>query len=122
MIDDEMAEAMSRELMDQSYECMICCEAVLCCHPRIGVAQRAQVKRQQHVWSCATCFHVFHIRCIQQWAGSSVATSADEGTSVSTVVYHGVLQLSAVKWRCPGCQTVVERVPKVLISHMYQMN
>lgn len=90
-IDDEMADSLATELFDQSYECMICCDSV---------------KRQHAVWSCSTCFHVFHIKCIQKWAGSAAITDAD-------------LQ---IKWRCPGCQTVFERVPKTAVCFCGKLN
>ena len=92
----QMAESLSRELLDQTYECMICCEAV---------------KRQQHVWSCGTCFHVFHIKCIQKWAGSATPSDADACLQLHPPAL--VLTAAVAKWRCPGCQTLVERVPRV---------
>jgi transcriptional repressor NF-X1 len=44
------------------------------------------------VWSCKTCWAVFHRTCIKKWASHSLG----EGTV----------------WRCPGCQTPTETVPQ----------
>ncbi|XP_046396084.1 protein shuttle craft-like [Ischnura elegans] len=73
-------EASRREKLEDglrrgNYECMVCCE---------------HVRQRDSIWSCGNCFHVFHLRCIKQWA----RTSRDDGG-----------------WRCPACQTVRESMP-----------
>ena len=57
-IDSEQARALTEQLMEESYECMVCCEFL---------------RSSQATWSCQNCYHIFHLRCIKQWAKSSVA-------------------------------------------------
>lgn len=53
-----------------------------------------QVKAKNPVWDCATCYAVFHLKCISQWYKSSSTASANE-------------------WRCPGCQSITTLIPNV---------
>ena len=50
--------ALIEQLSNNSYECMVCCEII---------------KREQAVWSCGNCYHVFHLRCVKKWARSPAA-------------------------------------------------
>uniref|UniRef100_A0AAY4BES7 Transcriptional repressor NF-X1 n=1 Tax=Denticeps clupeoides TaxID=299321 RepID=A0AAY4BES7_9TELE len=68
------------QLTAEKYECMVCCEAVRVMAP---------------VWSCQSCFHVFHLNCIKKWARSP-ASQAHDGSE---------------GWRCPACQNVAFRAP-----------
>ena len=43
------------QLTTEKYECMVCCESVRVTAP---------------VWSCQSCYHVFHLNCIKKWARS----------------------------------------------------
>ncbi|ELW70258.1 Transcriptional repressor NF-X1 [Tupaia chinensis] len=43
------------QLTTEKYECMVCCELVRVTAP---------------VWSCQSCYHVFHLNCIKKWARS----------------------------------------------------
>lgn len=45
---------------------MVCCDVIRVMAP---------------VWSCLSCFHVFHLNCIKKWARSPAASQAD-GTAV----------------------------------------
>ncbi|KAK7499323.1 hypothetical protein BaRGS_00009298 [Batillaria attramentaria] len=69
---------MQEQLSRGSYECMVCCD---------------NIRHEAAVWSCANCFHIFHLRCIKQWARSSLGEGQDVG------------------WRCPACQNVTYQVP-----------
>ncbi|KAI0523402.1 hypothetical protein KFK09_005797 [Dendrobium nobile] len=44
------------------------------------------VRRSTPIWSCSTCFSIFHLNCIRKWARSPASIAADD-------------------WHCPGCQT-----------------
>lgn len=55
------------QLTEEKYECMVCCDVIRVMAP---------------VWSCQSCFHVFHLNCIKKWARSP-ASQAD-GTSTHT--------------------------------------
>ncbi|KAG8442538.1 hypothetical protein GDO86_011368 [Hymenochirus boettgeri] len=68
------------QLTAEKYECMVCCEVVRVMAP---------------VWSCQSCYHVFHLNCIKKWARSP-ASQAEDGNN---------------GWRCPACQNVSSRVP-----------
>lgn len=68
------------QLSEEKYECMVCCDIVRAMAP---------------VWSCQSCYHVFHLNCIKKWARSP-ASQADD---------------SAEGWRCPACQNVALKHP-----------
>ncbi|KAM9501093.1 transcriptional repressor NF-X1 isoform 1-T1 [Clarias gariepinus] len=68
------------QLTEEKYECMVCCDVIRLMAP---------------VWSCNSCFHVFHLNCIKKWARSP-ASQADE---------------SGEGWRCPACQNVALKFP-----------
>ncbi|KAF7706181.1 transcriptional repressor NF-X1 [Silurus meridionalis] len=68
------------QLTEEKYECMVCCDVIRVMAP---------------VWSCQSCFHVFHLNCIKKWARSP-ASQADE---------------TGKGWRCPACQNVALKFP-----------
>ncbi|XP_036378386.1 transcriptional repressor NF-X1 isoform X2 [Megalops cyprinoides] len=68
------------QLSEEKYECMVCCDVIRVMAP---------------VWSCLSCFHVFHLNCIKKWARSP-ASQAEDGTE---------------GWRCPACQNVASCTP-----------
>nr|XP_046227015.1 transcriptional repressor NF-X1 [Scatophagus argus] len=68
------------QLSEEKYECMVCCDVIRLMAP---------------VWSCQSCYHVFHLNCIKKWARSP-ASQADD---------------SAEGWRCPACQNVTLKHP-----------
>ncbi|XP_014664590.1 PREDICTED: transcriptional repressor NF-X1-like [Priapulus caudatus] len=72
---------LTEQLTRGTYECMVCCE---------------RVWQSAAIWSCAECYHVFHLRCVRRWAQS--AASGSSGVS---------------GWRCPACQNTSEAVPSV---------
>ncbi|KAK8185956.1 hypothetical protein BC567DRAFT_240069 [Phyllosticta citribraziliensis] len=61
------------------YECAICTN---------------EVQRNSRMWSCRTCWTVFHLKCIGEWASNSLAEHSDR------------------PWRCPGCNLPQDNVPK----------
>lgn len=58
------AETQTGSLIEQlsagSYECPVCCDRIKC---------------EARVWSCKTCFVVFHLGCIKKWAKSPSASA-----------------------------------------------
>ena len=66
----DIVSRLIRDLTVGTYECMICCESV---------------KPPHYVWSCLTCWAVFHLKCVRKWASSSTKETKS--------------------WRCPGCQS-----------------
>ncbi|CAG10245.1 unnamed protein product [Tetraodon nigroviridis] len=75
-----LAGCLIEQLSEEKYECMVCCDIIRPAAP---------------VWSCQSCFHVFHLNCIKKWARSP-ASQADD---------------SAEGWRCPACQNVALKHP-----------
>ncbi|XP_012705504.2 transcriptional repressor NF-X1 [Fundulus heteroclitus] len=72
------------QLSEEKYECMVCCDVIRVMAP---------------VWSCQSCFHVFHLNCIKKWARSP-ASQADD---------------SSEGWRCPACQNVSLKHPSAYV-------
>lgn len=75
------------------YECPICTN---------------EVRRNSKVWSCNTCWSVFHLSCIKKWAMNQGAVVAQQGQPEDGEVAH------PRQWRCPGCN-----LPKLQIPHTY---
>uniref|UniRef100_A0A8R1IRJ5 RING-type domain-containing protein n=3 Tax=Caenorhabditis japonica TaxID=281687 RepID=A0A8R1IRJ5_CAEJA len=75
-----LRERLIYQLENNKYECAIC---------------YTRITNRQGVWSCKTCYHIFHIStgCITDWAKSS---RDKEGANT---------------WRCPTCQTENDAMP-----------
>ncbi|PIA36907.1 hypothetical protein AQUCO_03200102v1 [Aquilegia coerulea] len=54
------------------------------------------VRRTAPIWSCSSCFSIFHLNCIKKWARAP--TSVDLSTTEKNN--------QGINWRCPGCQSV----------------
>ncbi|OLY84460.1 FKBP12-associated protein 1-like protein [Smittium mucronatum] len=78
-----MSKSIEANLMNRSYECLICYEIV---------------EKKDFVWSCDECYSIMHLHCVTQWAESSL-TSELSGSNVEK------------KWRCPGCQKKRINIP-----------
>ena len=57
------SDVLSQQLFSGQYECMVCCE---------------RVRVKDPVWSCSTCYHIFHLKCIKKWA--KIPTNLENGT------------------------------------------
>lgn len=71
------------------YECAICTN---------------EVSRNSKVWSCRTCWTVFHIGCIKKWSkneGSAMQRPTNEDASIPV----------QKQWRCPGCNLPKDDLP-----------
>ena len=62
------SDELAQQLASETYDCMVCCE---------------RVRAKEYVWSCANCYHVFHLRCAEKWA-TSPAAAMDEGVTGSS--------------------------------------
>lgn len=58
-IDSEQARVLIEQLIEESYECMVCCD---------------YLRSSQASWCCQNCYHIFHLKCIKKWVRSSSAT------------------------------------------------
>ncbi|KAJ1394250.1 Zinc finger, NF-X1-type [Sesbania bispinosa] len=74
----QLLQEIQDKLTKGAVECMICYDAV---------------RRSAPIWSCSSCYSIFHLNCIKKWARapSSIA-DADMNRGFN--------------WRCPGCQSV----------------
>lgn len=77
----QLVQELELKLTKGKVECLICYDIV---------------GRNAPVWSCISCFSIFHLPCIRKWARAPM--SSDFSVSSSGP--------SEGNWRCPGCQTV----------------
>ncbi|KAE8681513.1 NF-X1-type zinc finger protein NFXL1 [Hibiscus syriacus] len=75
----QLVQEIQDKLIKNTVECMICYDMV-----RWSVA----------IWSCSSCYSIFHLNCIKKWARAP--------TSVDLVAEKN----QGFNWRCPGCQSV----------------
>ncbi|KAL6861718.1 hypothetical protein ACP4OV_017418 [Aristida adscensionis] len=76
----QLVQEIQDKLARGAVECMICYD---------------MVRRSAPVWSCGSCFSIFHLPCIRKWARSP-ASAADASADAA----------ASSPWRCPGCQSV----------------
>ncbi|KAM7279977.1 hypothetical protein ACFE04_007111 [Oxalis oulophora] len=83
VVKDQNLPQLVQEIQDKlskgSVECMICYD---------------MVRRSAPIWSCTSCYSIFHLNCIKKWARAP--------TSVDLSVQKN----QGFNWRCPGCQLV----------------
>ncbi|XP_066324581.1 uncharacterized protein [Miscanthus floridulus] len=77
----QLAQEIQDKLARGAVECMICYDVV---------------RRSAPVWSCGSCFSIFHLPCTRKWVRSpaSAGDASQAGDHASPC------------WRCPGCQFV----------------
>ena len=85
---EDLMLRMTEALSKGEYDCSICTDSV---SPFRRICLQ-KVQRWKPVWSCKVCWTVFHMSCIKKWASHSLG----EGPV----------------WRCPGCQTPSDTVPR----------
>ncbi|KAM0043580.1 putative chromatin regulator PHD family [Helianthus debilis subsp. tardiflorus] len=75
----QLVQEIQDKLLKGTIECMICYD---------------MVKRSAPIWSCSSCYSIFHLHCIKKWARAptSIDLSAEKNQGFN--------------WRCPGCQSV----------------
>ncbi|KAI3735661.1 hypothetical protein L6452_15169 [Arctium lappa] len=75
----QLVQEIQDKLLKGTIECMICYD---------------MVRRSAPIWSCSSCFSIFHLHCIKKWARAptSIDLSAEKNQGFN--------------WRCPGCQSV----------------
>ncbi|KZF26790.1 hypothetical protein L228DRAFT_252154 [Xylona heveae TC161] len=77
------------DIDNANYECPICTN---------------EVARNSKVWSCKTCWTVFHLGCIKKWSRN------DDSASAQRQQESGDLPAPR-QWRCPGCNLPTEVLP-----------
>ncbi|CAA7394915.1 unnamed protein product [Spirodela intermedia] len=79
----QLVQELQEKLVKGAVECMICYD---------------MVRRSAAIWSCGSCYSIFHLHCIKKWAKSP--------TSVDLSAAPGANAAPGLNWRCPGCQSV----------------
>ncbi|VFQ82877.1 unnamed protein product [Cuscuta campestris] len=75
----QLVQEIQEKLLKGTVECMICYD---------------MVRRSAAIWSCSSCFSIFHLSCTKKWARAP--TSSDLTAEKN----------QGLNWRCPGCQHV----------------
>jgi transcriptional repressor NF-X1 len=87
----DIATRTHEDIDNGHYECAICTE---------------EVKRHSRgVWSCRTCWTVFHLGCIKKW-------STNEGSAAARQQAQDGELPPPRQWRCPGCNLPKDVLPK----------
>ena len=88
----DIATRTHEDIANGIYECPICTN---------------EVARNSNVWSCKTCWTVFHLSCIKKWSTNEGSTQAQRRNE------NGDLPPPR-QWRCPGCN-----LPKDILPSTY---
>ena len=83
----DIATRTHEDISNGVYECPIC---------------TSEVGRNSRVWSCKTCWTVFHLTCIKKW-------SQNEGSTLQQIP-NGEMPPPR-QWRCPGCNLPKDVLP-----------
>jgi len=70
------------------YECAVCTNEIF---------------RDSKIWSCTTCWSVFHFSCIKKWSNSEGAKVTQRGRENE--------EIASTQWRCPGCNLPQDVTP-----------
>lgn len=88
----DIATRISEDIDNGQYECPICTN---------------EVRRNSRIWSCESCWTVFHLSCVRKWASNQTSKQVQE--QQENRESH-----RSVSWRCPGCN-----LPKESLPHTY---
>ncbi|KFY34053.1 hypothetical protein V494_07097 [Pseudogymnoascus sp. VKM F-4513 (FW-928)] len=87
----DIATRTHEDILHGLYECPICTSEVL---------------KNSKVWSCKTCWTVFHLSCVKKWAKNEGSTQQNRQQ-----LQDGELP-PARQWRCPGCNLPKDDMPE----------
>ncbi|MCJ1257100.1 FKBP12-associated protein [Lignoscripta atroalba] len=87
----DIATRTHEDISNGVYECPIC---------------TSEIARNSKIWSCKTCWTVFHLTCIKKWSQNEGSTLAQQRNQ------NGDLP-PARQWRCPGCNLPKDVLPSV---------
>lgn len=85
----DIATRTHEDIANGVYECPIC---------------TSEIDRLSKVWSCKTCWTVFHLSCITRW-------SQNEGSTVARRQQETEDLPPPRQWRCPGCNLPKDDLP-----------
>lgn len=87
----DIATRIHEDIDNGHYECAICTEEIR--------------RHARGVWSCRTCWTVFHLGCIKKW-------SINEGSAAARQQAQDGETPPPRQWRCPGCNLPKDVLPK----------
>jgi transcriptional repressor NF-X1 len=87
----DIATRTHEDIDNGHYECAICTEEIR--------------RHARGVWSCRTCWTVFHLGCIKKW-------STNEGSAAARQQAQDGELPPPRQWRCPGCNLPKDVLPK----------
>ena len=85
----DIASRTHEDITHGIYECPICTN---------------EVSQNSKIWSCKTCWTVFHLSCIKKWSTNEGSTQAQRPNE------NGDLPPPR-QWRCPGCNLPKDVLP-----------
>ena len=85
----DIATRTHEDIANAIYECPICTN---------------EVARNSKVWSCRTCWTVFHLSCIKKWSTNEGSAQAQQRSENGDI-------LPPRQWRCPGCNLPKDVLP-----------
>lgn len=85
----DIATRTHEDISNGVYECPIC---------------TSEVMRSSKIWSCRTCWTVFHLGCVEKW-------SANEGSALAQQRQEDDAERAPRQWRCPGCNLPKDTLP-----------
>lgn len=85
----DIATRTHEDISNGLYECPICTSEIL---------------RSSTVWSCKTCWTVFHLACISTWAKNEGSTKTQHRDAEDQ-------HPQPRQWRCPGCNLPKDELP-----------
>ena len=85
----DIATRIHEDIAHGAYECPIC---------------TSEVGKNSKIWSCKTCWTVFHLTCIKKWSQNEGSTLAQQRNP------DGDLPPPR-QWRCPGCNLPKDVLP-----------
>lgn len=85
----DLPSRIHEDIDNSQYECAICTN---------------EVQRNSRIWSCKTCWTVFHLSCIKKWATAKKEEQQQQRQSGDDT--------SSSQWRCPGCNLPQHVTPK----------
>ncbi|TIA40848.1 hypothetical protein D6C78_02258 [Aureobasidium pullulans] len=87
----DIATRTHHDIDNGHYECPICTSEVL---------------RNSKVWSCHTCWTVFHMSCVKKWSQNQGSAAAQQQGRENGEIPP------PRQWRCPGCNLPKDTLPK----------
>ena len=87
----DIATRTHEDILSNLYECPIC---------------TSEIGRHSKVWSCKTCWTVFHLSCITKW-------STNEGAAIAQQQNQDGNIPPPRQWRCPGCNLPKDTLPSL---------